>query len=87
MIADNIVNKFGGLRAMAEEGSVPLQQRIHSQTRPEIIFGKVAPGERISENRLTEKFQCSRGPSPAPGWLCRSPVRAVALVSDKDGSA
>ncbi|MBW1705231.1 MAG: GntR family transcriptional regulator [Deltaproteobacteria bacterium] len=47
---------------MAKNGSVPLKQRIHGQTRHEIIFGKVAPGERITENRLTEKFQCSRGP-------------------------
>jgi DNA-binding GntR family transcriptional regulator len=47
---------------MAKNGPIPLKERIHRQTRHEIIFGKVAPGERIIENRLTEKFQCSRGP-------------------------
>lgn len=47
---------------MVEKGTLPLKQRIHRQTRHDIIFGQVAPGERITENRLTEEFQCSRGP-------------------------
>ncbi|MCJ7683256.1 MAG: GntR family transcriptional regulator, partial [Desulfobacteraceae bacterium] len=59
---DNLVNSLFGVKAMAKNGSIPLKQSIHRQTRHEIIFGKVAPGERITENRLTEKFQCSRGP-------------------------
>ena len=62
IIVDNLVNSLFGVKTMAKNGSIPLKQSIHRQTRHEIIFGKVAPGERITENRLTEKFQCSRGP-------------------------
>ena len=47
---------------MPGKGNAPLKQEIHNQTRDEIIFGRIAPSERITENRLTEKFQCSRGP-------------------------
>jgi DNA-binding GntR family transcriptional regulator len=57
-----ILSTFFGAKTMAKNGPIPLKEKIHKQTRHEIIFGKVAPGERIIENRLTEKFQCSRGP-------------------------
>lgn len=70
---NNIVNIFG-VKAMAKNGPITLKQRIHRQTRHEIIFGKVAPGERIIENRLTEKFQCSRGP-----------VREALIQLEKEG--
>ncbi|MCG6879656.1 MAG: GntR family transcriptional regulator [Deltaproteobacteria bacterium] len=59
---------------MAEKSPVTLKQRIHSKTRHEIIFGKVVPGERIPENRLTEQFQCSRGP-----------VREALIQLEKEG--
>jgi DNA-binding GntR family transcriptional regulator len=47
---------------MAEKRLISLKQKIHNKIRHEIIFGKVTSGERITENRLTEQFQCSRGP-------------------------
>lgn len=59
---DNVVNDFIGEMKQLEKRPEPLKKRIHRQTRHEIIFGEITPGERITENLLTDKFQCSRGP-------------------------
>lgn len=59
---------------MNDKGLVTLKQNIHNETRHEIIFGKVSPGERITESRLTERFQCSRGP-----------VREALIQLEKEG--
>jgi DNA-binding GntR family transcriptional regulator len=39
-----------------------LKDTIYKEIRNDIVFGRLMPGERVTEASLTEKFQCSRAP-------------------------
>ncbi|MGA6925870.1 MAG: GntR family transcriptional regulator [Desulfosarcina sp.] len=45
-----------------KKNSVSLKQKIYKQLRHDIVFGRILPGEHLKEARLTDTFQCSRGP-------------------------
>jgi len=47
---------------MTKTSAIPLKEKIYSQLRNEIVFGKLGPGEHVKEADLTAKFACSRGP-------------------------
>jgi DNA-binding GntR family transcriptional regulator len=39
-----------------------IPDQLYKVLRKEIIFGKLMPGERITENQLCQRFSCSRSP-------------------------
>jgi DNA-binding GntR family transcriptional regulator len=45
-----------------KKSGTSLKQKIYKQLRHDIVFGRILPGEHLKEARLTNKFQCSRGP-------------------------
>jgi DNA-binding GntR family transcriptional regulator len=45
-----------------KKNGTSLKQKIYKQLRHDIVFGRILPGEHLKEARLTDKFQCSRGP-------------------------
>jgi DNA-binding GntR family transcriptional regulator len=63
-IVNNFVNTLlPAWDSMAKKKSgTSLKQKIYKQLRHDIVFGRILPGEHLKEARLTNKFQCSRGP-------------------------
>lgn len=47
---------------MAREISLSLREEILNKIREDIIYGRVRPGERLIESRLSEQFDTSRTP-------------------------
>lgn len=39
-----------------------IKDKIYIKIRDEIVFGKLMPGERLTETQFSKKFGCSRGP-------------------------
>jgi DNA-binding GntR family transcriptional regulator len=53
---------FSPAYPMEKTNKIGLKYKIVKELRDEIISGKILPGERLKETRLTDKFNCSRGP-------------------------
>lgn len=57
---------------MEKERNLSLREGIISKIREDIIYGRVRPGERFIESRLSEQFNTSRTPIREALWQLES---------------